>query len=220
MACAPRAILAQGGRDGADPVVQKTMVRRLHGAQPGEKAMLAVDRTSTASQTALDRPATGGPLSQYMASEHVRLEALLDQSVADPERFDLAAFEAFRAELLRHIGIEEKILLADARRRRGGEPLPDAKKLRMEHGALASLLVPTPDHALVQEIRTLLGPHDAWEEGPGGLYETCERLAAQDVPALLERVKSAPPVPVAAHFDGEGVHRTAAGALRGASRRG
>jgi hypothetical protein len=151
-----------------------------------------------------------------MAAEHARLEALLDQSVADPARLDSAAFEAFRAGLLRHIGIEEKILLADARRRRGGEPLPEARKLRAEHGALASLLVPTPDHALVREIRTVLGPHDAQEEGPGGLYETCERLAGADVSALLERAKNAPPVPVAAHFDGEGVHRTAAGALRGA----
>jgi hypothetical protein len=161
-----------------------------------------------------------GPLSQYMAAEHRRLEAFLDQSVADPARFDSAAFEAFRAGLLRHIGIEEKILLADARRRRGGEPLPEAKRLRVQHGALASLLVPTPDHALVEEIRTLLGPHDALEEGPDGMYAACERLAGEAVPALLERVKNAPPVPLAPHFDGAGVHRTAAGALRGASRGG
>jgi regulator of cell morphogenesis and NO signaling len=157
---------------------------------------------------------TGGPLSQHMAADHRRLEALLDRSVADPKRFDAAAFDEFRSGLLRHIGIEEKILLADARRRRGGEPLPVAKLLRVEHGALASLLVPTPDHTLVGEIRTLLGSHDAREEGPGGLYELCEQLAGEEVSALLERAKSAPSVPAAAHFDGARVHRTAAGALR------
>ncbi len=156
-----------------------------------------------------------GRLSQYMAADHARLEALLERSVADPDRFDAASFEEFRAGLLRHISIEEKILLADARRRRGGEPLPVAKLLRVEHGALASLLVPTPDHALVAEIRTLLRSHDAREEGPGGLYEACERLAGDEASALLERARKAPAVPVAAHFDGPGAKRTAAGALRG-----
>ncbi len=156
----------------------------------------------------------GGPLSQLMAEEHRRLEALLDRSVADPKCLDAGAFDAFRSGLLRHIGIEEKILLTDARRRRGGEPLPIAKRLRVEHGALASLLVPTPDHALVQEIRTLLHSHDALEEGPGGLYDVCEQLAGEEVSALLERAQKAPSVPAAAHYDGVGVHRTAVGALR------
>lgn len=159
--------------------------------------------------------AVGGPLSRAMAADHERLEALLERSVADPQRFDVAAFEEFRAGLLRHIGIEEKILLTDARRRRGGAPLPEAKTLRVEHGALASLLVPTPDHALVAEIRALLHSHDAREEGPGGLYETCERLAGDEVSELLERVRRAPSVPAAPHFDGVGAKRTAAGALRG-----
>jgi regulator of cell morphogenesis and NO signaling len=161
-----------------------------------------------------------GPLSQYMAADHARLEALLDLSVADPARFDGRAFNEFRAGLLRHIGIEEKILLTDARRRRGGEPLPVAKMLRVEHGALASLLVPTPDHALVEEIRALLHSHDAREEGPGGLYDVCEQLAGDDVTSLLTRVQRAPAVPAAAHYDGVRAHRTAAGALRGTPRGG
>jgi regulator of cell morphogenesis and NO signaling len=155
--------------------------------------------------------AIGGPISQAMALEHERLEALLDRSVADRGSFDLPAFEEFRAGLLRHIGIEEKILLIDARRRRGGEPLPMAKQLRVEHGALAKLLVPTPDHGLVAEIRALLRSHDAFEEGPGGLYETCERLAGDEASELLERIRKAPPVPLAAHFDGVEAQRTAAG---------
>ena len=161
--------------------------------------------------------APGGRLSQYMAADHGRLEALLERSVADPHRFDGVAFEQFRVGLLRHIGVEEKILLTDARRRRGGDPLPVARMLRVEHGALASLLVPTPDHALVAEIRALLRAHDAREEGPGGLYDVCEQLAGDDANSLLERVQRAPAVPAAAHFDGAGVHRTAAGALRGHS---
>lgn len=158
-----------------------------------------------------------GPLAEHLIADHRRLEALLDRSVADPARFDHAAFERFRAGLLRHIGIEEKILLADARRRRGGEPLPVARVLRVEHGALASLLVPTPDHALVAEIRSILAQHDPREEGPGGVYETCERLAGDEVGALLERVLDAPEVPAARHFDGPAACRTAREALERAA---
>lgn len=154
-----------------------------------------------------------GPLAAYLIADHERLERLLDRAVADPERFDHEAFEEFRAGLMRHIGIEEKIVLADARRRRGGEPLPIARVLRVEHGALASLLVPTPDHAIVSEIRSILEVHDPREEGPGGAYEQCEALAGDEVLALLERARSAPEVPAAPHFDGPSACRTAREAL-------
>jgi hypothetical protein len=150
----------------------------------------------------------------YLTGDHARLDALLARAAADPEEFDAGAFEEFRAGLLRHIGIEEKILLADARRRRGGEPLPIAARLRVEHGALASLLVPTPDAALVAEIRALLRVHNGREEGAGGVYAICEALAGPEAGALLERARAAPSVPLAPHFDGKGTHRCAAEALR------
>ena len=157
-----------------------------------------------------------GSLVGYLTDDHARLDDLLAHAVADPDRFDAGAFEAFRAGLLRHIGIEEKILLADARRRRGGEPLPIAARLRVEHGALASLLVPTPDAALVAEIRGLLRVHNGREEGAGGVYEICEALAGPEAGALLERARAAPEVPLAPHFDGKGTYRRAAEALRAA----
>lgn len=154
-----------------------------------------------------------GPLARYLLDDHERLEALLDASVADPDRFDHDAYRSFRAGLLRHIGIEEKILLADARRRRGGEPLPIARVIRVEHGALASLMVPTPDVALVNEIRSVLAQHNPREEGPGGMYEICETLAGDDALALLEEAKRAPEVPMARYFDGPRATRTARDAL-------
>lgn len=154
-----------------------------------------------------------GPLHALLARDHARLEALLDRATADPGHFDDEAFEEFRAGLLRHIGIEEKILLPDAKRRRGGVPLPLAQRLRVDHGALASLLVPTPDAALVGEIRSILGDHDRLEEEPGGLYDQCEELAGADAAAIVERVIAAPSVPLAKHFDGHGVYRSAAEAL-------
>lgn len=154
-----------------------------------------------------------GPLAAYMEADHQRIDRLLDLAVADPNRFDHDAFERFRSALLRHIGIEEKILMPDARRRCGGVPLPIAATLRREHGALASLLVPTPDEALVKEIRGILTVHNPREEGLGGLYETCERLAGDEVRALAERAEAAPEVPTARHYDGPRATRTAAGAL-------
>lgn len=158
-----------------------------------------------------------GPLRRYMTDDHARLDALLAAATAG-DGFDAGAFERFRAGLLRHIGIEEKILLSDARARRGGEPLPRAARLRVEHAAIASLLVPTPTPAIAAELRALLDAHNALEEGAGGLYDELDALAAGDAERLLERARAAAEPPMARHFDGAGVMRTAAEALALAER--
>jgi hypothetical protein len=159
------------------------------------------------------------PLLTYLEEDHARLDALLRASIADRQRFDVEAFEQFRAGLLRHIGIEEKLLLPHARRRRDGTPLPLAAILRTEHAALAMLMVPTPDRALAGEIADLLALHNAREEGAGGLYEQCVALYGSDAESLLEKARATKPPPLAKHFDGRGVHRTAAAALQAAFER-
>jgi hypothetical protein len=159
-----------------------------------------------------------GPLTSWFAADHERLDGLLRRSVADPRAFDRQAFEEFRGGLLRHIALEEKFLLPGVRRARGGEPLPVARRLRVDHGAIASLLVPTPDAQIVAELRSILEPHNAVEEEPGGLYETCDRVLAPDVEYLLERIRAYPPVKVAPHNDGPGTYRTAEEALRASAR--
>ena len=159
-----------------------------------------------------------GPLTAWFAADHERLDALLRRSVADPRAFDPDAFEAFRGGLLRHIALEEKLLLPRARTARGGEPLPVARRLRVDHGAIASLLVPTPDAGIVAELRSILEPHNAVEEEPGGLYETCDQLLAPETDDLLERIRAYPPVKTAPHNDGPGTFRTAEEALRGSAR--
>jgi hypothetical protein len=98
--------------------------------------------------------------------------------------------------------MEEKILLPAARRARGGEPLPLAARLRLDHGALAALLVPTPTPALIATLRTILAAHNAIEEGPEGVYETCEHLVGVEVDTLLAQLRTAPEVSVAQHVDG------------------
>jgi hypothetical protein len=116
---------------------------------------------------------------------------------------DPVAYAEFRAGLLKHIGMEEKILLPAAQQARGGEALPIAAKLRLDHGALAALLVPTPTPVIVATIRRILSAHNALEEGPGGVYEVCEQLAGAEAEALLARLRAAPEVPVHPHVDGE-----------------
>lgn len=141
-----------------------------------------------------------GRLSAFLSRDHARLDALLTRATA-AATLDLGAYGAFREGLLRHIAMEEKVLLPDARRRRGGAALPVARQLRADHGALAALLVPTPTHALLAKLRAVLGEHNPLEEGPGGLYEVCEALAGDDVDALVAGLEATPRVPVAPHFD-------------------
>ena len=105
---------------------------------------------------------------------------------------------------------------------RGGEPLPIAKQLRADHAALVSLLVPTPSGALIATLRALLAEHNPLEEGPQGVYALCDALAgaAGEVEPLLRRLRAAPEVPLAPHFDGPAAHARIASLLAARKRVG
>ena len=147
-----------------------------------------------------------GKIHQFLADDHARLDALLAAATARPDVVELGPYAEFRTGLMRHIAMEEKVLFADAKARRGGEPLPVTRRLHADHGALASLLVPPPTHALIQTMREILELHNPLEEDPGGLYETCERLAGDEVDALLDRMHAIPPVRAAQHVDEPRIH--------------
>jgi hypothetical protein len=155
-----------------------------------------------------------GPVTRHLAADHARLDGLLARSVRDPAAVDLEAFGEFRAGLLRHIALEEKIVFPAVREARGGEPHPDWVRLRIDHGALTSLLVPSPTPDLVAELRSILVPHNALEEGPGALYDGCDELLGARSAALVEQMIAYPPVKVAAYRDGPRVLRRAEDALR------
>jgi hypothetical protein len=143
-----------------------------------------------------------GPVYRFLADDHARLERLLEDASAHPGAIDAAAYADFRKGLLRHIGMEEKILLPAAQRARSGVPLPDAPQLRLEHGAIAALLVPPPTPTIVRALRAVLARHNAVEEGPEGVYATCERSVGDGARALLSEIQAAPEVPVAPHVEG------------------
>ena len=142
-----------------------------------------------------------GPLTQVLADDHRRLEQLLHAAIQPGEPVDQGLYDQFRTGLLRHIGIEEKILLPAAQRLCGGEPLEVAPKLRLDHGAIVSLLMPTPTAGIIKTLHTILDQHNLLEEGCDGLYETCERLAGDECEALIARVLAAPELSVLPHSD-------------------
>lgn len=155
-----------------------------------------------------------GPIETFLADDHARLDSLLRRAVANSDVLDRDAYDQFRAGLLRHIAMEEKVLLPEARRRRLGAGLPIAKQLRADHSVLAALLVPSPTHAIITTIREILVGHNQLEEGPAGVYAICEELAGAEADALLGRLRAVPEVPVAAHFDGPRVHEHIARLLK------
>ncbi|HUJ29221.1 MAG TPA: hemerythrin domain-containing protein [Myxococcales bacterium] len=151
-----------------------------------------------------------GPIEQYMQEDHERLDRLRRAG----------AWWEFRGGLLRHIGLEEKILLPDARRRRDGEPLPEAPRLREDHGLLTTLLVPPPSPPIEDAIDGLLVPHNAIEEGPAGVYARCDALAGVEAEAIAARLRTAPATPQRPHQDGPRVRAQVERALQVLALRG
>lgn len=128
-----------------------------------------------------------GPIAQHLAEDHDRLDALLERARAPDGSVDMEAFELFRAGLLRHIAIEEKLLFT-LLKRRAPELVPDVELLRAEHSAIARLLCYRPDARLIDDVRALLGPHNAREEGDEGIYAAAERAAGDELEALTREV--------------------------------
>jgi hypothetical protein len=143
-----------------------------------------------------------GRIEAFLAADHARLGALLARATARPGTVDAEAFWAFRTGLLKHIGMEERILFPAARAALGGQSFTWARRLREDHGLLASLLVPTPTPERVARIIGILEAHDALEEGAGGAYADCEAALGAGVDAVLTRLELAPTPPPAPYFDG------------------
>ena len=137
-----------------------------------------------------------GSLYEFLSDDHNRLDGLLRRSLDASGQIDRAAYGEFRSGLLRHIAMEERVLLPDIMRRQGGRPLPVAERVRLDHGALAALLVPPPSPSIITTIRSILQVHNALEEQEGGLYITCEQVAGPEAEELLAKLKATPEVPV------------------------
>lgn len=142
-----------------------------------------------------------GKIHRYLGDDHRRLDALLGRAVADLENIDAAAYAQFRAGLLKHIGMEEKILFPTAQKRRGGESLPVAARLRLDHGALTALLVPPPTAPVITAIRAILEIHNQVEENAGGMYDQCEEVIGADEDEIVRQLENFPAVKVLPHVN-------------------
>ena len=139
-------------------------------------------------------------LSVWLSADHRRLEGLLAQALALPEAVDATSYAAFRRGLLRHIAIEEKLLMPAAQEA-AGRPLDTVQRLRLDHGAIAALLVPSPTAAIIATLQAILDRHNAVEEGPDGVYATCDELLGERAAALVARMEAYPEPPVSPHND-------------------
>lgn len=142
-----------------------------------------------------------GKLSSYFIADHRRLEALLNRAFATAERIDEKVYSEFRSGLLKHIGLEEKILMPTMKRLNNGVPHPLAGTLRLEHGAFAALLVPPPSKKIAAVLHTIMSRHNKLEEGEDGLYTGCERLIKDHIRELMTQANNFPDVPVMPHVD-------------------
>lgn len=143
----------------------------------------------------------------YLTADHARLDALLAGSLADPQRIDAGAYTQFRAGLLRHIAMEEKVLFAEVRAMPDERPRQLIQLLHADHAAIASLLVPPPTRALIATLQGILDDHNPLEDAPGGLYEHVDRCAGDRVSDLLSRMQAIPSVRASQHVDEPRIHR-------------
>ena len=135
------------------------------------------------------------PIHKFLTREHTRIEGYLDRAVQDFDQIDQEWYMHFRVGMLTHIKQEEKVLFKIAQEVKG-EPIPLAAQLRLEHGALTSLLVPPPNRDLVKVIRYLLKKHDEKEEEPGGMYDICGELTSEQTQRVLLEMRNMPLTPV------------------------
>ena len=147
-------------------------------------------------------PVALGPIEAFMTADHARLDRLLRKALGGDSEIDADACDELRRDLLRHIAMEEKVLLPFARAKRNGQPLVMASALRADHGQIARLLVPTPTRPLLEKLCAVLGRHNALEEGPRGLYAICDALAENEGMQTVARLAAQPAVPMAKHYDG------------------
>lgn len=144
-------------------------------------------------------------LHEFLSHDHDRLDLLLSGCLGEDGSVEAGMYAEFRQGLLRHIGIEERILFPELRKRRGITPLEE--QLHIDHAALAALLVPPPSRTEIEQIREILTLHNPLEERDGGLYEILEELVGAELDELMARVHATPTVRVAPLNESPGIRK-------------
>ncbi len=139
-----------------------------------------------------------GPLHKFFTEDHRRLDGILKLADIRTNGFDMTAYDRFRKGLLKHIKMEETILIPALEKSKSGSYKDRIEKLRLEHGALTALLVPPPSPVIFKALRFILAAHNQMEEEPKGLYDLCDEFV-QDPETVLHKIEQTSDVPVLAH---------------------
>lgn len=132
----------------------------------------------------------------YFARDHHRLDTLFNKAIANPLKVDKESYHQFRQGLLTHIKMEEKILFKMAQAENKGELLPLQAQLRLEHGAITTLMVCEPTKDVIKVTRFLLNIHNDSEEREGGMYDQCEMMTEKKKEVLIQSLNATTPVPI------------------------
>ncbi len=135
----------------------------------------------------------------FFTNDHARIEKILDRATEDINDIKKEDYRRFRIALMTHIKMEEKILFPAAQKANGGVPVPLAAQLRLEHGAITSLMVPPPTPDLIKVLRHVIAKHDLKEEEPGGMYDICENLTGDQTDEILQQLLATSEVPMHPH---------------------
>ena len=133
-------------------------------------------------------------LSTYLTSDHDRIDNFLQQALTERGDINLTAYTGFRQGLLRHIGIEEKILIPALQPFLNERMKQILAQIRADHSLIVALLVPPPSKGIITALTMILEKHNWLEEANGGFYEFSEQFDEQTISQLAEKIRTAPEV--------------------------
>lgn len=133
-------------------------------------------------------------ISEYLAHDHDRLDGYLLQALSADGTINTEAYHLFRQGLMRHIGIEEKILIPALLSGPHTEIRPAIDRIRLDHSAVVALLVPAPSAVIITALRTILTGHNALEEENGGIYERGDLYDPEELRGIAQKMKEFPEV--------------------------
>lgn len=136
------------------------------------------------------------PLHQFFENDHLQIDIFLNKALEQSNEIEMNYYHQFRARLLRHIKMEEKVLFPAAKKINPEVIKEVLPQYRLEHGAITALMVPPPTLSLIKVIRYILEKHNKSEEEPGGLYDICEELTHGQTQGLLNELTATKEVPV------------------------
>lgn len=125
-------------------------------------------------------------VSDILEKQHRCIEQLFLTATSDPDIVDTTGYDQFRATILRHIAIEENVVLPLLRKHLPGG-FPMELQLRMEHDAIAALCVLPPKSTVIFSLQGLIIRHNRLEEAHGTLYDLLDDCARREEEAEVCR---------------------------------